>query len=135
MRSGSGGIGHGSGGDVWDWGAAADGGAVLAVVGEAVVAEGLRDRGFERWRRGRLPRLDGEAVLMLMAVWLAGGRALSEVHFRRAGGGRWYLDWGKGHGRRILRRLIRERLIEVVGLSPARYRLTRLGRIVRELRR
>ena len=54
---------------------------------------------FDRGLRRRVPVLSEEGWRMLVAIEIAGGRALSEVHFSK-GGVEWSLDWGKGHGRR-----------------------------------
>ena len=89
---------------------------------------------FERWRRRRLPQLTDPMRVMLRAIDLAGGDGLSAGNFRRPGGQAWHCVFGKGHGARVLRRLLALGLIEVMGVSPARYRVTRLGRLTVGLR-
>ena len=48
-----------------------------------------RRREFERWRRGRLPRLSEAGRVMLEAIALAAGGGLSEIRYHRAGGVEW----------------------------------------------
>ena len=94
--------------------------------------------------RGAGRRFDDEAGLrrvlwlsagmmaMIDGIEAAGGRPISEVRFLR--GGRPY-EIGDRSRKRILVRLLRAGLIEVVGLGPSVYRVTRLGAIARRLRR
>jgi hypothetical protein len=84
---------------------------------------------FERWRRSRAPRLTEAMRLALAAVELCGGGPLSARRFSRPGGGGAYRVEA-----RVLRRLIREGLVQVMSLQPAVYRVTRLGRLARRLR-
>ena len=76
----------------------------------------------------KVPGLTLEMRLALDAVELCGGRAFCERSF--------VLFWGGGYRvkSRVLKRLITEGLIEVMGLGPAVYRVTTLGRIARSLR-
>ena len=87
---------------------------------------------FECWRRGRVPRLSRAQRVMLEAVELAENGALFRKIFS-AGGLRWHVD-ATNTRKAVLRRLIGMGLVEVMGAGPARYRLTRLGRLTRELR-
>jgi hypothetical protein len=69
-----------------------------------------------------IPRLTGTQWRLLGDLELVGCRALE---------GR---GWRVGRARaRVLRELIRMRLIEVMGVQPAVYRVTRLGRVARSL--
>ena len=69
---------------------------------------------------------------MIDGIEAAEGRPFSELRFLRAGQAYEIEDRSR---KRILVRLLHERLIEVVSLSPAVYRVTRLGGIARRLRR
>ena len=83
---------------------------------------------FPRSPSQRVPALTEAMRLALEAVELAGGGALCERRVSRPGGGEAYeVD------ARVLRRLIREGLIEVMGLAPV-YRVTKLGRLARSMR-
>jgi len=74
-----------------------------------------------------VPALTEAMRLALEAVELAGGGALCERRVSRPVGGEAYeVD------ARILKQLIREGLIEVMGLAPAVYRVTKLGRLARK---
>src|SRR5262245_39441710 len=77
-----------------------------------------------------LPELTEGMRLALIAIELAAGRPLCEVKFARP-------DGEVGYKARSveLRKLLRKGLIAVVSLSPAVYRITKLGRIAREFRR
>ena len=88
---------------------------------------------FERWRRRRLPLLTAQQRLVLAAIVLAAGRPLSEVSMREVGVMRDFdvRGWKRGG---VFKRLLAMGLIEVVSLSPAVYRVTRLGRLTRSLR-
>ena len=92
-------------------------------------------------RRGRfddrvglreVPRLSAGMMAMIDGIEAAGGRPFGELRFLQHG--RPYLIEDRSR-KRILVRLLHERLIEVVGLSPAVYRVTELGRLARRLRR
>ena len=89
--------------------------------------------GIERWRRGRYPRLSEGMRRVLDAIELSPGGLLSEVNFRRYGGGG---PWSASNRetKRLLRGLIELGLVEVMGISPGRYRVTRLGKLTRGLR-
>ena len=91
-----------------------------------------RELEFERWQRGRVPRLTAGMRVMMAAVELAGSRPVSEVRFGRTQDRRAWVA-GERKAKRVLRELIGLGLIEVMSLSPARYRVTRLGRLAREL--
>ena len=80
----------------------------------------------------RVPRLSVGMVAMIDGIEAAGGRPFSELKFLRRGVPYEIEDRSR---KRILVRLLRQGLIEVVGLSPAVYRVTRLGGIARRLRR
>jgi hypothetical protein len=88
----------------------------------------LADLRREEGRFARVPGLTLEMRLALDAVELCGGRAFCERSFVLFGGGGYRVK------SRVLKRLIREGLIEVMGLGPAVYRVTKLGRIARSLR-
>jgi hypothetical protein len=88
----------------------------------------LADLRREEGRFARVPRLTLEMRLALDTVELCGGRAFCERSFVLFGGGGYRVK------SRVLKRLIREGLIEVMGLGPAVYRVTKLGRIARSLR-
>src|SRR6516165_428455 len=64
----------------------------------------------------RVPEVTWEMHVHLAAIELAAGRPLCEVRFGNGEGTEWRPDAG------VLRRLIREGLIEVMGLGPAVYR-------------
>src|SRR5215472_7235028 len=79
-------------------------------------------REVQLFRRGRfvgVPRLTGgeDRVLGRLVVWGC------EVYPREFVG-----QWGRGETR-ILRSLVGKGCVEVMGVSPARYRVTKLGRI------
>ena len=82
---------------------------------------------FDRWLRHRVPRLTDAMRVGLKAVELAGGRPLCEMCFQHDGRN------GYEVSAPVLKRLLRLRLIEVMGLGPAVYRLTKLGRVARSL--
>jgi hypothetical protein len=84
---------------------------------------------FPRSPSQRVPALTEAMRLALEAVELAGGGVLCEPRVSRSGGGEAYeVD------ARVLKRLIREGLIEVMGLAPAVYRVMKLGRLARSMR-
>ena len=58
---------------------------------------------------------------------MCGGEPFCGRQFRRPGGDPYQITAG------ILRKLLREGLIEVMALGPAVYRLTKLGRVARSL--
>ena len=77
----------------------------------------------------RVPDLSDAMRLALQWLEVLGGRPLSEhPNFRRE-------DEAERRSIRpvVLKKLIREGLIEVMGLSPARYRVTKLGKFARSL--
>jgi hypothetical protein len=84
-------------------------------------------------RRGlrAVPRLTVPMRVALEAIVLADGLPLVERDFVRAGE-RWRLSASRSNVR-VLKRLLAEGLIEVMGLGPAVYRLTKLGRVARSL--
>src|SRR5215472_2574028 len=90
--------------------------------GRAMTQLGL----FPPSRNRRVPELTVAMRLALAAIELCGGGPLSERRFNHPGGGPPYEV-----SARVLRRLIREGLIEVMGASPAVYRVTYLGRMAR----
>ena len=69
-----------------------------------------------------VPRLTVGMREVLEAVERCEGRPLSEVRFTRRGR-EWRVDTRMM--RRVMKRLLREGLIEVMGLGPAVYRLTK----------
>jgi hypothetical protein len=76
----------------------------------------------------RIPELTEPMRLALTAIELCGGLPLAVRRLSRVGSSEPYeVD------ARVLKRLIRERLIEVVSLAPAVYRVTKLGRIAHSL--
>ena len=77
---------------------------------------------FGKPRLGRLPELTIPMLIALRAIELAGGRPLHAVRFRHPGDGKDYRV-----STAVLRHLIRDGLIEVMGVAPAVYRVTRLG--------
>ena len=79
----------------------------------------------------RVPRLRVGMAAMIDGVELAAGAPFSRLRFTL--GGRPY-EIDDRSRKRILVRLLHARLIEVVGLSPAVYRVTRLGKVARRLR-
>ena len=77
----------------------------------------------------RVPDLSDAMRLALQWLEMLEGRPLCEhLNFRR-------MDEAERRSIRpvVLKRLIREGLIEVMGLSPARYRVTKLGKVARSL--
>ena len=95
------------------------------------------ERDVERLRRdegrfARVPDLTVPMRLVLEAIELCNGLPLSEVGLSRIGGGVWRI--GLKNRKRVLRRLLAEGLIEVMGASPAVYRVTTLGKITRRVR-
>jgi len=77
----------------------------------------------------RVPELTEAMRLALAAIEIAGCRPLSEQRFRFPG------DNGEYEvSAVVLQRLIRKGLIEVMGLGPAVYRVTKLGRLARSMR-
>ena len=77
----------------------------------------------------RVPELSDAMRLALQWLEVLGGRPLSEhPNFRRE-------DEAERRSIRpvVLKKLIRLGLIEVMGLSPARYRVTKLGKVARSL--
>jgi hypothetical protein len=96
----------------------------------------VRERQLELLKRNemglrRVPELTGPMRLALEAIELCNGRPLSEARFRRHadGDGVSVVQFSP----RVLKRLICEGLIEVMGLAPAVYRLTKPGRVARSL--
>ena len=85
---------------------------------------------FERWRKKRLLKLTLTQRLALEAVELSGGASFYQREVRFVIGGKSYRVTAG-----VLRFLIREGLVEVQALGPARYRVTRLGRLTRSLRK
>ena len=79
----------------------------------------------------RVPSLSAGMMAMIDGIEAAGGRPFSQVRFLRRGVAYEIEDRSR---KRILVRLLREGLIEVMGLSPAVYRVTELGRLARRLR-
>jgi hypothetical protein len=77
---------------------------------------------FGKPRLGRLPELTIPMLIALRAIELAGGRPLHAVRFRHPGDGKDYRV-----STVVLRHLNRDGLIEVMGVAPAVYRVTRLG--------
>ena len=94
-------------------------------------ADGALLRGAGEGLR-RVPRLTEGRELVLEAIELGGG-IITERDFRHVSyGSVWRI--GEKNRKRVLRRLIGEGLIEVMGASPAVYRVTALGRLARRLR-
>jgi hypothetical protein len=88
--------------------------------------EGLRLRGAGEGLR-KVPELTLAMRIALEAIELCAGEPFCGRQFRRPGGDPYQITAG------ILRKLLREGLIEVMELGPAVYRLTKLGRVARSL--
>ena len=82
---------------------------------------------FDVSRRVTLPALTEDMRLVLDAIVICDGIALCDCSFTR-GGVRY------GISVHVLKHLLRDGLIEVMGLSPAVYRLTKLGRLARRFK-
>ena len=80
---------------------------------------------FPRSPGQRVPELTLPMRMALEAIELCAGEPFCGRQFRRPGGDPYQITAG------ILRKLLREGLIEVMGLGPAVYRLTKLGRVAR----
>jgi len=106
-----GGVGRG----LW-WG-------VLAVAADA---GGVMRREVQLFPRGpfvRVPRLTGGEDRVLRRLVMRGCEDYPAE---------WRGQWGRGETR-ILRSLVGKGCVEVMGVSPARYRVTKLGRIARQV--
>ena len=82
---------------------------------------------FPRSPGQRVPELTLPMRIALEAIELCAGEPFCGRQFRRPGGDPYQIT------ARILRKLLREGLIGVMGLGPAVYRLTKLGRVARSL--
>jgi hypothetical protein len=81
----------------------------------------------------RIPKLTTPERLVLDAILVSIGGEFDLGRFKYLGWDHRYRGKRLRPNRRILRQLLKEGLIEVMGLGPAVYRLTKPGRVARSL--